>query len=156
MTEPLRSTVLDPRSHAERPAGERALERVPERHGESLASWPVPARPEPLVRLVIHKANRLVVVRLDDVDWIEGAGNYVRVHALGECHLHRQTLALLHARLDPRRFARIHRSAIVRLDAVAGIESRRAGGCEVELRAGLRLAVSRRYRRELLARLGAE
>lgn len=148
MTAPLRSIQLDPRGLPEKP--------VSDRPGDGVARWPVSARPEPLVRLVIHKANRLVVVRLDDVDWIEGAGNYVRVHALGECHLHRQTLAVLHARLDPRRFSRIHRSAIVRLDAIAQIAGRGSGGSEVELRAGVRLAVSRRYRRELLARLGAE
>jgi two-component system LytT family response regulator len=108
-----------------------------------------------LQRLVIHKGTRLLVVRLEEVDWIEGAGNYVEVHVRSECHLHRQTLTSLHARLDPRRFARIHRSAIVRLDAIAQLE-RGPGGGELELRDGVRLAVSRRYRRELLARLGAE
>ena len=148
MTEPLRSTLIDSPGASERPAAERSREAV--------ARWPVAARAEPLSRLVIHQANRLVVVRLEEVDWIEGAGNYVRVHTAGEEHLHRQTLAILHARLDPRHFARIHRSAIVRLDAIAQIEGRSSGGSEVELRGGVRLAVSRRYRRELLARLGSE
>lgn len=148
MTEPLRSTVFAPQDGLARPAVERPSEGV--------ARWPVSTRAEPLSRLVIQRGNRLVVVRLDEVDWIEGAGNYVRVHTRGECHLHRQTLAQLHARLDPRRFARIHRSAIVRLDAIAQIEGRSSGGSEVELRDGKRLAVSRRYRRELLARLGGE
>lgn len=148
MTEPLRSTVFVPPIAPERPAAERTSAGV--------ARWPAPPPAEPLSRLVIHKANRLVVVRLDEVDWIEGAGNYVRVHARGECHLHRQTLSRLHARLDPRRFARIHRSSIVRLDAIAQIEGSSSGGTDVELRDGERLAVSRRYRRELLARLGAE
>jgi two-component system, LytTR family, response regulator len=152
MPAPLRTAASEPSGAGLRPASDPS---TPLRPTEGVARFPAVARPEPLLRLVIHKGTRLLVVRLDEVDWIEGAGNYVEVHVRQDCHLHRQTLASLHARLDPRRFARIHRSAIVRLDAIAQIE-RGSGGGEVELRDGSRLAVSRRYRRELLARLGAE
>lgn len=107
----------------------------------------------PVRRLVIHESRRLVVVRLNEIDWIEGAGNYVRVHVGAKSRLHRQTLAELHGCLDPRSFARVHRSAIVRLDAIAQIERDASGGMTVELRNGGRVAVSRRYRRELAHRL---
>lgn len=103
----------------------------------------------PLCRLVVHEGRRLVVLRPEEVEWIEGAGNYVRIHARGEVHLHRQTLAALAARLDPRSFARVHRSAIVRLDAISEIERELSGGRALELRSGVRVAVSRRYFREL-------
>lgn len=148
MTEPLRSNASEPHGAPKMPALERQSEGLPR--------WPAAVRAEAISRLVIPRGTRLLVVHLEEVDWFEGAGNYVRVHVGSEGHLHRQTLALLHARLDPRRFARIHRSTIVRLDAVAQIDSTGAGGSEVALRNGTRLAISRRYRRELLSRLGAE
>ncbi len=148
MTEPLRSrfsppSVLPERSTPERPAPGRWRD-------------PGAAAPAPLSRLVVRRGDCLVVVRLEEVDWIEGAGNYVRVHTGAASHLHRQKLGVLAFRLDPTRFARIHRSTIVNLDAIAAIAPRASGGGEIELRDGSRLAVSRRYRRELLARVGAD
>ncbi len=166
MTEPIRFTPTAPHP-ATRAAATAQPAEVPGRwRGGARAESAGPVRlskpGEPIepalapARLVIHRAGRLIVVRLEEVDWIEGAGNYVRVHARGDNLLHRQTLATLAARLDRRQFARIHRSAIVRLDAITQIETRGTGGGEVELRNGSRLAISRRYRRELLQRLEAQ
>jgi two-component system LytT family response regulator len=64
------------------------------------------------------------VLRVADVDWIGGAGNYVELHVGPARHLDRQTLAGLESRLDRRRFARIHRSTIVNLERVAAVEAR--------------------------------
>ena len=61
-------------------------------------------------------------VRVEEVDWVEAQGNYVRLHASGASHLLREPLHRLEARLDPRRFVRVHRSAIVNLDRVREVQ----------------------------------
>lgn len=137
-----------PRADRDKPQRER-LAPGNERLIDRSARWPKSSGPGPIRRLVIHESRRLIVVRLEEVDWIEGAGNYVRIHVGGRSRLHRQTLAGLHDSLDPDCFARVHRSAIVRLDAIALIERDTSGGVAIELRNGERVAVSRRYRREL-------
>jgi two-component system LytT family response regulator len=113
---------------------------------------PRAAAGRPLDRLLVRKRRRWVVVRLEDVDWIEAAGNYVRLHLGDQSHLHRQTLADLAARIDPQRFVRIHRSVVVNLDRVVELRGARSGHCEVLLHGGARLSMSRRYRRHVLGR----
>ena len=109
---------------------------------------------EPLARLLVKNDDRLLVVRMEEVDWIESAGNYVRLHAAGRDHLIRQTLGGLVARLDPRRFVRVHRTAVVNLDSI--LELLFGGGrrAALRLRDGSELPVSRRFRRGLLAQVG--
>jgi two-component system LytT family response regulator len=110
--------------------------------------------PEPLGRMLVKTDDRLLVVRMEEVDWIESAGNYVRLHAGGRAHVVRQTLGGLAARLDPRRFVRVHRTAVVNLDSI--LELLFGGGkrSALKLRDGSELPVSRRFRRGLLARVG--
>jgi two-component system LytT family response regulator len=103
-----------------------------------------------LERLLVRENGRLVVVRLAEVDWIEGAGNYVRLHVGTRSHLHRQTLAQLEQRLDPTRFARIHRSTIVNLDRIDELRPTISGSYEVVLLGGERLTLSRGHRRRAL------
>lgn len=110
---------------------------------------------EPLARLLVRRHDRLIVVRIEEVDWIESAGNYVRLH-LGDDALHlRQTLGGLAARLDPRRFVRVHRTAIVNLNSIVELSSGTAGVGALRLRNGRELPVSRRHRRRLLALVGS-
>ena len=90
-------------------------------------------------RFVVKSAGRILFLRADEIDWISAADNYVYLHAGGAAHLVRMTLKSIEQKLDPQRFARVHRSTIVNLDAVR----ERAGG-EVVLRDGTRLPVSRR------------
>lgn len=71
-----------------------------------------------LARLMVKTAGRVIFIRVDEIDWIEAYDNYVRVHAGGRTHLLRQTMNDLGDALDPRQFARIHRSTIVNLDRV--------------------------------------
>ena len=108
----------------------------------------------PLDRLLIRKSDRWLVVRLAEVDWIGGAGNYVELHLGGASHLYRQTLSGLEPRLDPRRFARIHRSTIVNLDRIAELRPSASGCYDVTLRDGSHLALSRRHRKRVLALVG--
>jgi len=90
-------------------------------------------------------------VRTADVDWIEAARNYVRLHAGDRVHTVRTTLATLEARLDPERFRRISRSALVNLDRVREVQPWFHGDAVVILESGARVTLSRRYRRNLLA-----
>ena len=108
----------------------------------------------PLDRLLVRSEGRLLVVRLPEVDWIEGAGNYARIHAGARVFLYRQTLAALERRLDPTRFARIHRSTIVNLDRIEELRPTISGSYEVVLVGGKRLTLSRGHRRRALELVG--
>ncbi|HSJ64062.1 MAG TPA: LytTR family DNA-binding domain-containing protein [Gemmatimonadaceae bacterium] len=113
-----------------------------ERPDTTRATW--------LTRLQVPVGDRIRLVRVEDVDWLEGAGNYVRVHSGRERHLVRTTLASLERELDPSRFARIHRSAIVNLDRVRELEPYAGGDYIAFLADGRKLRVSRTYRDRLL------
>ncbi|MEP7009707.1 MAG: response regulator [Acidobacteriota bacterium] len=109
-------------------------------------------RPE---RLVVKTAGRVQFLKVDDLDWIDAAGNYVRLNAHGKSHLLRETMAGIEDRLDPGRFVRIHRSAIVNLDRVKELVPGVHGDYEVVLQTGARLPLSRSCRERLEVALGA-
>ncbi|HEX6536433.1 MAG TPA: LytTR family DNA-binding domain-containing protein [Gemmatimonadaceae bacterium] len=106
-----------------------------------------------LERLLVKERDRTVVVPVDEVDWFEAADNYVRLHTRGGARLVRETIKTLDAALDPRRFARVHRSAIVRLAQVRSLEPLFHGDFAVVLRDGTRLTLGRTHRAEFEARL---
>lgn len=112
-----------------------------------------PAVPSYETRLMIPERGRTVVVPVDEVSWIEADDYYVTVHAAGRRHLWRESLGALEERLDPRRFVRVHRSAIVNVDRVREIEHGRDGRAVVRLDSGARVPVSRSRRDEVLERL---
>jgi hypothetical protein len=101
--------------------------------------------------LEVRDGARRHFVPLDEVVWIEAAGNYVELHRGATGLLHRASLADMQRRLEGAGFVRIHRSRLVRRDAVEAIESKPTGDFTVKLRDGRELAGSRRYRRPLLA-----
>jgi two-component system LytT family response regulator len=100
-------------------------------------------------RLMIRTDGRLYFVRIDDIDWIEAAGNYVKLHVGRETHLMRETMLGIEKMLDPTRFLRIHRSAIVNLDRVREMQPWFSGEYTVILRDGTQLRLSRVYRERL-------
>ena len=104
--------------------------------------------------LLLKDGARSVFVREDEIDWIEAQDYYVEIHAGGVAHLHREPLRDLEARLDPRRFVRIHRSAIVRIDCIRRLQSLPSGDAAVVLRDGTELRVSRARRDAIRAVLG--
>ncbi len=116
------------------------------------------ARAEPtaeyLKRLAIKEKDRTDVVETDHVDYIDVAGHYLCVHVCKAVHLIRGSLGDLETRLDPDRFARVHRSAIVQLDRVKSLSPRRNGDCDIALKDGGKLLLSRTYRDTLRAKLG--
>ena len=91
---------------------------------------------------------------MSEVEFLEAARNHVKVHAGRAMHLLREPLSALEARLDPARFARIHRSMVVNLDRVAEIQPWFSGEGMVVLQSGAKLRLSRGYRQEFEARLG--
>jgi two-component system LytT family response regulator len=107
----------------------------------------------PVERFVIRSLDRLRIVAADDVRWIESAGNYVKLHTTNGVHLVRGTLQELERRLDPTRFARIHRTTIVALAAVRQFIPAGRGDYHAQLHSGERLTLSRRFRDRLPAPL---
>ena len=105
-------------------------------------------------RLLINTDGRLVPVRVADIDWIEAAGNYVRLHVDKSVQMSRDTLSGMEKRLDPARFARIHRSAIVNLDRVKELQAWFSGDFVVILTTGERLRLCRSFRRAFESRFG--
>lgn len=108
------------------------------------------SQPRRADRLAIKDGARFILVRTDDISWIEAAGNYARIHTSSGTHLMRATMRSLVDRLDPTRFARIHRSTIVNLDAVSEIQPMFHGEYVVILHDGTKLAVSRTYRNAII------
>src|SRR5947207_5015724 len=76
------------------------------------------ARSHYLIRLTVKTGDKVVILKTGDIDAIESAGNYITVQTGKECHILRETLSGLEAQLDPKKFLRISRSAIVNLDRV--------------------------------------
>lgn len=101
-------------------------------------------------RWAVREDEHFVLLRAEEVDWIEAAANYVRFHARGKVFLLRCTMAALEQTLDPKRFARIHRSTIVNLDRVREIRPEWHGDYDVVLTTGEVLRLGRRYRDALL------
>ncbi len=105
-------------------------------------------------RIVVKSGGRLFFLRADEIDWIEAAGNYVRVHVGKEAHLLRETMNAIEGRLDQKLFLRIHRSRIVNMERVKELHPWFNGDYAVILRDGTKLMLSRGYRGKLQERLG--
>jgi two-component system, LytTR family, response regulator len=133
----------------------RELARGAEREGPARLSTlldhvrggEAPARIE---RFAVRTRDRFVLVPAAEVRWIAAAANYAELHLDGAVHLVRATLNELERGLDPARFARIHRGAIVRIDCVREVVAASHGDYDVVLDDGTTLRLSRRYRERLL------
>ena len=99
-------------------------------------------------RFLVRGREKTVVVEAADVDWIEAADYYATLHVGGKAHLLRETLTDLARRLDPERFFRVHRSAIVNFDRVREIHPLFRGDAELVLDGGARVRLSRTRRAE--------
>ena len=104
-------------------------------------------------RFVVQRGDISHFVRPSEIDWIEAAANYVRLHVAGTAYMVRATMADVDSRLDPRQFVRVHRSAIVNLDRLVRVEPFTHGEYVVVVAGGTRLRSSRAHSgrlRELL------
>ena len=100
-------------------------------------------------RIPIRSGGSVFFLPVDEIDWLEAADNYVRIHAKGETHVVRQTFQRMEDSLAPSRFVRIHRSTIVNVHRIKEIQPWFGGEYVVLLRDGTKLHTSRRYRARL-------
>jgi two-component system, LytTR family, response regulator len=107
-----------------------------------------------LERLVIKSSGRIYFLETNEIDWIQAEGNYVSVHIGKKAHLLRETISSLESQLDPKKFLRIHRSAIVRIDRIKELQPWFHGEYHVVLHDGTELTLSRNYRDRLQEALG--
>jgi two-component system LytT family response regulator len=105
-------------------------------------------------RFVIKGAGQVTFVKISEIDWIEAADYYACLHVRAKTHLLRRRMSDLERELDQTMFCRIHRSTIVNVNRVRGLELNAGGEYEVVLETGTRLALSRGYRKHVHARLG--
>jgi two-component system, LytTR family, response regulator len=112
---------------------------------------PAPAAVPGIERLVIRNGARIATLAIDDIDWIEAQDYCAAVHVQGAVHVIRQSLTTLEAELDPARFVRIHRNAMINVARIRELHHA-ASELVVVLETGVHLPVSRR-RREALERL---
>ena len=105
-------------------------------------------------RLMIKSAGRVYFVKVSEIDYVEAAGNYVRLHVGKDAHLLRETMNGVETRLDANQFLRIHRSTIVNLDRVKEMQPWFSGEYVVIMKDGTQLKLSRGYRDRLEERLG--
>lgn len=110
-----------------------------------VAAWATAQRAAPTTRFVARRGNTHYFVPVEDVEWIEADGNYMRLMTPGRSHLVRETMKGMEACLDPARFTRIHRSAIVAVDRIASVQSCENGEYAITLTSGARLTSSRPY-----------
>jgi len=108
----------------------------------------------PVDRLTIHRGGRVDVVQVDEILWIEAADQYVELHTRGGVVLMRESMGHLERTLDPRRFLRVHRSAIVALEQIRALERHPGGTGRVQVAAETWLPVSRSRLTAVKARLG--
>jgi two-component system LytT family response regulator len=101
-------------------------------------------------RLVIKANSRTVFLPVDDIDYIEAAGNYLRIQAGADSHMIRDKISDMEQRLDPRGFARIHRSTIVNIERIKEMHPLFNGDQTVVLKGGKRLTMSRTYREAVM------
>jgi len=99
-----------------------------------------------LQRLVVRNEERIDLVPVDSIDWIESANNYTVLHCGKKTHVLSETLSGLEQRLDPQKFLRIHRRRIVNLSRIVALFPVLGGIYELELVDGTRLGSGRQYR----------
>ncbi len=111
-------------------------------------------RPTYIQRFAVKGDSMIIFLRASDIEWIEGARDYVRLHSQGKRYLVRGTMQSMSQNLDPAEFVRIHRSSIVRIDQISHLTPLFHGDYTVHLRSGSELRLSRRFRRQVETLLG--
>lgn len=135
-----------------KPFDDARFDRALNRAKDKLAHFSRREAP-PAQRLAVKSRGQLLFLNITDVDWIEAADYYACIHVGSETHLMRRTLSELERDLGDEKFVRIHRSIIVNLDRIHGLELQDGGEYEVVLKSKARLRLSRRFRKRLQDRL---
>ena len=136
-----------------KPFDDARFERALKRAKDKIAHY-TPRQPQLAQRLVVKDRGQVLFLNVADIDWVEAAGYYACVHVGSDTHIIRRTLSELERDLGEARFTRIHRSTIVNLERIRGLELQDGGEYEVVLKNRARLRLSRRFRKALQDRLG--
>jgi len=136
-----------------KPFDDARFSRALARAKEKFARY-APKQRRSLSRIPVKSRSQTLFLNVSDIDWIEAASYYACLHVGEATHILRRTLQELEQDLDEQTFVRIHRSTIVNLDRVRGVELQDGGEYEVVLESAARLRLSRRYRKRLQDRLG--
>lgn len=137
-----------------KPFDDARFQRALDRAKDKLAHY-TPRQTQRVERLVVKSRGEVLFLKVADIDWIEAAGCYACLHVSGDTHVMRRTLLELEQELGMDKFIRIHRSIIVNLDRIRGLELQNGGDYEVVLESKDRLRLSRRFRKQVQDRLGA-
>lgn len=109
----------------------------------------ITSEPSHLKRLVVKTGGRVVFLRVEEIDWIEAAGNYVTLHVGSASYLIRQTMTALESNLNAQQFIRIHRSTMVNIERVKEMQPLFHGDFTLILNSGTRLTLSRSYKNRI-------
>ena len=107
-----------------------------------------------LNRITVKRNGRILLVPTQDIEWIEAEDNYVLIHAGKQSYILRQTLSNIQDRLDPETFVRVHRSAIINMEALKQLQPGFDGAYGLELKSGTKLRLSRSYRERFFEKFG--
>ncbi|MFA6469964.1 MAG: LytTR family DNA-binding domain-containing protein [Bacteroidota bacterium] len=102
--------------------------------------------PASLDRLIVKTNGRIIFLRMEEIDWMEAAGNYVKLHVGSESHLVRETMNKLEVQLNPRKFLRIHRSTIINIEKIKELQPYFNGEYKVILQNNTQVILSRGFR----------
>lgn len=131
----------------------RALVRAKTLIGSMAERAVATVRPPPIAscptRLLLSERGKLVVLSVQDIEFVQAGGRHVKIYAGGRCHVCRRSLGEIESRLGDLNFVRIHRSTLVNIQHLAEMHPLCHGDYEVVLRRGTRLPLSRRYRERL-------
>ncbi len=105
-------------------------------------------------RLAVKESGKVLLLKADEIDWIEAAGDYVCLHVARKSHLLNESMNSLVAKLDPNHFVRVHRSTVVNLERVKELHPHFNGEYFILLHDGTQLKLSRTYRESLQSLLG--
>jgi two-component system LytT family response regulator len=135
-----------------KPFDDARFHRALDRAKDKLAHYS-PLQPQRIRRIVVKSRGEVLFLNVADIDWIEAVGYYACLHVGSDTHVLRRTLLELERDLDEDKFMRIHRSIIVNLDRIHGLELQNGGDYEVVLKSKVRLRLSRRFRKRLQDRM---
>src|SRR5437588_2669093 len=114
----------------------------------------IKSKPQSLDRLVIKSGGRITFLSTDEINWIEADDKYVHLHTSKANPMVRQTLSAMETQLDPNKFRRVHRSAIVNVQRIKELQALFSGEHSILLQDGTKLTLSRNYKDKLFELLG--
>jgi len=114
-------------------------------YAAALRAYLVPAGSPWLTQISVRSVGRIECIAVDEILWLESAGNYVQLHTAGRTILHRVTLNKMETHLDPAHFLRVHRRAVVRMAQLHSLAVTGDGTYVATLHCGAQMPVSERY-----------